>query len=252
MPLVNLCKRMLTGFFPDKINNINNNIKQSFIIKNPNDIPDGRHIYMWHPHGVFNLSNFFHNGTTYTNWPLRKTPIKPTAITFLSYMPFGVEFFEQFNAIPADYFSMKKALEDNSITVAPGGMREMLYKNSAILSKRRGIFKMALETGTPLVPIVSKGEDSLYSIIEVPQWIQDFLGKYDVCISIPTYKSALKMISLLTNPLKDPVVSVIGKPILVERVELPSEAQISELRERYILSLKALYKAEIGKELTII
>lgn len=252
MPLVNLCKRVVNGCFPDKLSKIKNNIKESFRIKNPADVPDGRNIYMWHPHGVFNLSNFFHNGTSYTNWPLLKTPIKPTAINFLSYMPFGVEFFEEFNAIPADYFSMKTALENHSISVAPGGMREMLYKDSAILSKRRGIFKMALETGTPLVPIISKGEDSLYSIIEVPKWIQDFLGKYDICISIPTYKSTVKMISLLTNPLKDPVVSVVGKPIAVERVEIPSEAQISELRERYILTLKALYKSEVGKELTII
>ena len=252
MPLVNLCKRVLSGFFPDKMNNIKNNIRESFKIKNPTDVPEGRHIYMWHPHGVFNLSNFFHNGTSYTNWPVLNTPIKPTAINFLSYMPFGLEFFEEFNAIPADYFSMKKALENNSITVAPGGMREMLYKDSAILSKRRGIFKMALETGTPLVPIISKGEDNLYSIVEVPSWIQDFLEKYDVCISIPTYKSVVKMISLLANPLKDPVISVIGKPVAVERVEVPSEVQISELREKYMFALKELYKSEVGKELTII
>lgn len=252
MPLVRLCKRVVNAFLPDKMSIINNNIRESFIIKNPKDIPEGRNIYMWHPHGVFNLSNFFHNGTSYTNWPVLKTPIKPTAINFLSWMPFGLEFFEEFNAIPAEYFSMKKALENNSISVAPGGMREMLYKDSAILSKRRGIFKMALETGTPLVPIISKGEENLYSIVEVPSWIQDFLGKYDVCISIPTFKSMAKMISLLANPLKDPVISVIGEPILVERVEMPSEAQISELREIYISALKKMYKAEIGKELTII
>lgn len=252
MPLINLCKRVLHGFFPDKLSSINNNINESFKIKNPKDIPEGRHIYMWHPHGVFNLSNFFHIGTSYTNWPVLKTPIKPSAINFLSYMPFGLEIFEQFNAIPAEYFSMKKALESNSITVAPGGMREMLYKDSAILSKRRGIFKMALETGTPLVPIISKGEESLYSIIEVPQWIQDYLEKYDICISIPTYKSTVKMLSLLTHPLKDPVISVIGAPIAVERVESPTDDQISELRAKYISALKLLYKSEIGKELTII
>jgi len=252
MPLVNLCKKVLNGFFPDKLSIIKKNIKQSFIIKNPKHVPEGRCIFMWHPHGAFNLSNFFHNGTSYTNWPVLNTPIKPTAINFLAWLPFGLEFFEEFNAIPADYFSMKKALENNSITVAPGGMREMLYKDSTILSKRRGIFKMALETGTPLVPIISKGEEGLYSIIEVPSWIQDFLGKYDVCVGIPNYKSVVKMLSLLANPLKDPVVSVIGTPLAVERVELPSEAQISELRERYILSLKALYKSEVGKELVII
>lgn len=252
MPLVRLCNRFLNGVFPDKISNIKNNIRDSFKIKNPNDIPEGRHIYMWHPHGTFNLSNFFHNGTSYTNWPVLKTPIKPTAINFLSYMPFGLEFFEEFNAIPAEYFSMKKALENNSICLAPGGMREMLYKDSAILSKRRGIFKMALETGTPLIPIISKGEDYLYSIIEVPSFIQDFLGNYDICIGIPTYKSIVKMISLSTHPLKDPVVSIVGKAVPVERVEFPTDTQISELRKKYISVLKQLYKSEVGKELTII
>jgi len=153
--------------------------------------------------------------------------------------------------IPNTYGHMKAALETNSLSVAAGGMREMLYKDTAILAKRRGIFKMALETGTQLVPIISVNEDRLCEIVHIP-WIQEWLEPYDICICIPTLKSVSKLLWLVVHPLKDPVVSVVGEPILVERVDVPTEAQISELRERYISALKKMYKAEVGKELAII
>jgi hypothetical protein len=73
-----------------------------------------------------------------------------------------------------------------------------------------------------------------------------------MCISIPTLKSVYKLLSLLHTPLKDPIISVVGSPLAVNKVEVPSETQISELRERYIAALKKLYLAEMGKELKII
>jgi len=249
MPLVRLCKRVLDALFPDQLSEIQGNIGSSFLIKNPEAIPEGRHIYMWHPHGVFCTSHFFHIGTKFTNWD--RGGIRGTALSSLLWLPFMKEFFEELNAVPTDYYSMKRALESGSISVAPGGMREMLHEGSTILSRRRGIFKMALETGTPLVPIVSVNEDSLCSIVEIP-WIQKILEPYDMCISIPTLKSAYKLISLLHTPLKDPIISVVGSPLAVDKVEVPSEAQISELRERYIAALKKLYLVEMGKELKII
>jgi len=257
MPLIRLCKRVVNAFFPDQLEEIQKNIGTSFVIKNPEAIPEGRHIYMWHPHGVFCTSHFFHIGTKFTNWG--RSGIRGTALSSLLWLPFMKEFFEELDAVPTDYFSMKAALESDSgsgsgsgsISVAPGGMREMLHEGSTILSRRRGIFKMALETGTPLVPVLSINEDSLCSIIEIP-WIQDWLEPYDMCISIPTLKSVYKLLSLLHTPLKDPIISVVGSPLAVNKVEVPSETQISELRERYIAALKKLYLAEMGKELKII
>ena len=250
MPLVNLCKRLANGVFPESLSSFKENVRESFKIRlNPEVSSEGKYIYMWHPHGVFTTSQFFHIGTKMTDWHGAKT--KGTAFNGLLWMPFMGEIFEELGAVPTEYHAMKKALKESSLSVAPGGMREMLYPGSAILSKRRGIFKMALETGASLVPIVSVGEDKLCQNIEFPSWIQDLLEPYDACICIPTMKSLVKLVSIFVRPLKDPVISVMGEPILVEKKEEPSEKDIADLRSRYIEALKKLYKKETGTELEI-
>jgi len=160
---------------------------------------------------------------------------------------------ELLDVLYSDYESMKQALLKNtSISLYPGGMREMLHEDSVLLSRRRGIFKMALETGTPLVPIVSIGETRIFQMYSLPQWIQDVFKPYDACIGIPTLKTIRKYINMVWNPLKDPIISVIGDPILIEKVESPTEMQISELRSKYIETLKRMYKQEVGKDLLVL
>jgi len=248
MPLVNLCKRFANGVFPDSLTSFKENIRQSFKIRGT-ELEDKKYIFMWHPHGVFASSLYFHMSGL-TEWPC-EIKVKGTAFNGLLWLPFMGEIFEELDAVPTEYHAMKKALESSSLSVAPGGMREMLYPGSAILLKRRGIFKMALETGAPLVPIISVGEEKLCQNIEFPSWIQDFFEKYDACICIPTMKSVVKLVSIFVRPLKDPVISVMGEPIIVEKKEEPSEKDIADLRSRYIDALKKLYKKETGGELEI-
>jgi len=249
MPLVNLCKRLANGVFPDSLATFKENIRQSFKIR-ATALEDKKYIFMWNPHGVFTTSQFFHIGTKLTDWP-SELKVKGTAFNGLLWLPFMGEFFEELGAVPTEYHAMKKALETSSISVAPGGMREMLYPGSAIISKRRGIFKMALETGSSLVPIVSVNEDALCQIVEIPSWIQDFFERYDACICIPTLKSVVKLLWLFVRPLKDPTISVMGTPIVVNKIQEPSEKDINDLRSRYIKELKELYKKETGKTLEI-
>jgi len=246
MPLINLCKRFVNGVLPDSLATFKENVRESFKIQ-ASELSDEKYIFMWHPHGVFATSMFFHMSGL-TEW---SHPSKGTAFNGLLWLPFMGEFFEELGAVPTEYHAMKKTLETSSLSVAPGGMREMLYPGSAILLKRRGVFKMALETGTSLVPVISVGENALCQIVEIPSWIQDLFAPYDACICIPTMKSLMKLISLFVRPLKDPVVSVMGKPIVVEKKEAPSEKDIADLRSRYIKELKELYKKETGETLEI-
>jgi hypothetical protein len=52
-------------------------------------------------------------------------------------------------------------------------------------------------------------------------------------------------------PLKEAVVSVLGEPLPVKRIENPTKKDIDNLRERYILHLKALCKRE-GVDIKVI
>jgi len=217
-------------------------------------LQDKPYIFMWHPHGVFPTTLFFHTCTTITNAPTVIQRAKTIVFSGLKWIPFADECIrELLDILYSDYDSMKQALVENtSISLYPGGMREMLYEDSVILSQRRGIFKMALETGTPLVPIVSIGETSIFQLYSLPHWIQDLLKPYDACIGIPTLKTMIKYINMMWNPLKDPIVSVIGDPILVEKVDTPTELQILTLRSKYIERLKIMYKKEVGRDLVIL
>lgn len=242
-PLLNLCKSVFYTLFPNSAAKIKDNLNKSFKIHSNEEVTkgsDGRYIFMWHPHGVFAASMYFHNGTDFTDWP-KDIKVKGTVFSGIRWVPFIHDFMEEFGGIFTSYDIMKQTLENtSSISVAPGGMREMLYPGATLIKKRRGIFKMALETGSSLVPIYSKNEDAFCEIVNLPSWIQDIFKPYDVSIPIPTWKSIQKIFSLLHKPFEEPIVSSMGKPIPVEKIENPSEKDISELRLRYMKELNIL------------
>ena len=251
MPLFNYIDRIIRKNFPDEISRIERNIGESFrVTGNP---VEGRNIFMWHPHGVFPTSLYFHTASLLTNSPEAVKHSKTVAFSNLQWLPFTTEVFHETNIIPSDYHAIKSALDNgHSISLSPGGMREMLYEHTVILKRRRGIFKMALETGTPLVPVISRGEAELCKVVDLPQWVHEILEPYDACVPLPTWKTVSRFLGILQNTLKDPVLTSIGEPIQVEKIENPTEAQISDLRTRYIAALSVMYKKEIGRNLQVI
>ena len=251
MPLFNYIDRIIRKNFPDEISRIEKNIGESFRVTG--NAVEGRNIFMWHPHGVFPTSLYFHTTSLLTNSPEALKLSKTVAFSNLQWLPFTTEVFHETNIIPSDYHSMKATLEEgHSISLSPGGMREMLYEDTTILARRRGIFKMALETGTSLVPLISRGEADLCKGVELPDWFQGALEPYDACIPVPTWKTLSRFLGISQNPLKDPILTVLGEPIKVDKIENPTEAQISNLRDRYIKALSVMYNKEIGRDLRII
>lgn len=252
MPLIKLITRIINVILPGALSTMEGNLRKSYTISGNLDLPSDRYIYMWHPHGMFSSSMFFHTSTGITNWPSHLRHTKCVSLNSIKWLPFTNEIFEEYGAIFSDYHTMKETLEEGySIAVSPGGMREMLYEDTVLLNHRRGIFKMALETGTPLVPIITSGDNKLWELIDIPGYIQDMLKPYDICIPIPTLKSLTKSLALLYSPLKDPVNSILGEPIMLEKIESPTEDDIRTLREKYISILKEMYTKELGRELKV-
>jgi hypothetical protein len=250
-PLFTFIDKGIQAFFPELYPRVKKNIKESFKPSGNIALEEGRYIFMWHPHALFPTSIYFHTATDLTDWP-KHLKSRGTVFSSLQWLPFVKEVFDELNIIPTDYHIMKETLEKESISLLPGGMREMLYEDTTLLLRRRGIFKMALETGTPLVPVIARGENQIYKAVKLPDFIQDFMGLFDTAMPVPTLKSLMKFLGILHYPLKDPVFSVIGEPVLVEKVEVPTEEQISELRKKYIEALKTMYKKEIGRDLSIL
>jgi hypothetical protein len=190
--------------------------------------------------------------TSLTNWPVRK--IKGVALDFLFILPICNEISKEIDCVPAKYKEMKKVLtRTKSLSVVAGGIEEIFEvkpgRMRLAISRRRGIFKMALETGTALVPVLTYGENELYQPVDWG-WL-DALNRRLVplgfCFPIPTLDSCLRWMRLTDRPFKTPVRTVIGPRLAVEKVVGPvGEAAVVELRERYFVALRELYAKTRG------
>lgn len=246
-PILDSIGSCVNYFNPDLIDRISQNIRNSIQVDYPQGKPEGKNIFIFHPHGVLSIANTFHIGTTLTDWATR--PIKATMIDSLFWLPFAKELLEKLNVVGSKYESMKGVLDEGeSLTVCLGGVKEILYTepNTMKLSikNKRGAFKLALQTGTSLVPVISYGENELFEILDTP-WlrpIQSIFIQYGLYLPVPTLKSCSSWFRIPWEPLKTPIRTVVGKPIKVSQIAEPSDNDIIELRQAYFKALTELYE----------
>jgi 2-acylglycerol O-acyltransferase 2 len=249
-PLIDKITQLIEKFLPNSLIKVKENIQKSFIIKDLRSEKEKEvkknQVFLFHPHGAFSSSYYFHVVSHLTNWPIQKQNSYSTISRYLFWLPFADELGEKYRIVPNTYVSMKNTLEKGyTLNLIPGGTSEipLTQKGKVIVSllKRKGIFKMALETGSPLVPVVSYGENEIYNLVfpNLQKWIQE---NFHISIPIPTLTSSLTWLNLIEEPFRDPVITVIGNPIEVQKKENPSEEDIDNLKKNYIQKLKELYK----------
>eukprot|EP00088_Acartia_fossae_P045718 TRINITY_DN4926_c0_g1_i6.p1 TRINITY_DN4926_c0_g1~~TRINITY_DN4926_c0_g1_i6.p1 ORF type:complete len:150 (+),score=30.17 TRINITY_DN4926_c0_g1_i6:40-489(+) len=113
-----------------------------------------------------------------------------------------------------------------------------------VIKKRKGFVKLALETGSQLVPVFSFGEKELFfqpagynSFLE--KHLVNKIGFYPVAFSGRGY--AQNWFGIL--PRKQPIHVVVGEPIQSSKIDAPSHQDIESLHERYIEEVEKLYNA---------
>ncbi len=248
-PIIDIIGKIISYFNPGILESLTDNLRKSLLVEYPDSTPppDNKHIFIFHPHGAFSTAMTFHIGTNITEWKTRGG--KGTVLNALFWLPFGKEILDRLNFIPSNYTSMKSALENGeSLSVCLGGVREILYTEpksmKLSIKNKRGIFLLALETGTPLIPVISYGENELFDLTD-SKWIlkiQEALVKYGICLAIPTLKSCVTWFGIPWNPLKNPIRTVVGAPIKVPVAHVATEKEIIELRNKYFTALKDLYQ----------
>ena len=134
-----------------------------------------------------------------------------------------------------------------------GGVREMLDAQGTHMKlyvhKRSGIFRIALESGKPLIPVLTYGENEAFPRSDA-LWATTFnhyLHEYaGMAVGIPTWKALQNWFELSYKPLK-PIVTHVGSPI-------PAVGDIASLRNTYIKAVEALFKktAPAGYTLEIV
>jgi 2-acylglycerol O-acyltransferase 2 len=147
------------------------------ILLSKNSIIDDNHNYIFvhHPHGLFGVSTWcnFSTDLSKVKTLFPKIDFRLTTLNINFYIPYWRELLINRGFISADYNSCLywlKKKKGNAINLVVGGAKESFYaspgSNSIFLNKRKGFIKLALQSGSSLVPVYQFGENSLYNQIQ--------------------------------------------------------------------------------------
>jgi 2-acylglycerol O-acyltransferase 2 len=253
-------KDLLFDSVLEKVRNptVEAHLQETFQLHVRDPLPS-RALFVWQPHGLVSISSVLYNiGICKAEG---YTPNHLVTLAMWLYMPIFGDILRYFGTVSSDYMSMRKTLSDNeSLSVMLGGVREMISPLKPLtislhIANRTGIFRMALETGTPLVPVLTYGEDEHFSRSD--HWIFAAINEWlystaKLGIPFPSWAALQNWTELSYKSLK-PIHSYTGKPIPVAKIA-PTDADITALRKQYIEAVQELFKetAPAGYSLEIV
>ena len=238
-PLLDLIPNTLILLFREHYEKIKENIRKLFITKGNLTIKR-QAIYSFHPHGASASSLSFNILNPLSDWPYKNIKLILRDIMY----EILISIFKELNnyVVSSNYASIKDVLKQGkSLSLYLGGQTEMFhltdYKIVAKVKGRRGIFKMAIENGVPIVPVLVYGENELTGNVYRVK-----IPILNIKLTIPSKRFFKNIASVMNGSLKDKIYTHVGDPIEVGEARTPTEEEIVSLRERYIEALHELYK----------
>ena len=223
---------------------IEENLQETFQLHAKEDLPQTC-LFVWQPHGLISISSLLYNSGLLS--ASGYAPNHGVAISIWHYIPFIGDFARHLGSIPADASSIRKTLRSrNSVSVMLGGVRDMIENHPYRIKipRRSGIYRIALETGVPLVPVLTYGEgerfpsSDFWLFREFNKWLY---STFKLGVPFPSWTAIKNWTELSYKPLK-PIHSYTGKPIPVAKNENPTEADIDTLRKAYNAGVEKLFK----------
>lgn len=219
--------------------------------------PARNYIFCYHPHGALSDGLAISFGSEALQFSEKFPGIVPHigVHSYMGWSPIFRDVVMGLGIVSVSHESCKFVLTKqgpgHSVAIVVGGSPEVLtmFPGSYILTleRRRGFIKLALETGSPLVPVFGFGQNDVFNI---KQPKIDFLLTYKPGRSNweKWSKIFLKCATLVmcgrfgVMPYPHPIAVVVGSPIPVEKVENPSEQQINKLHSEYKEKLIELFE----------
>lgn len=208
---------------------------------------DKRYIFALHPHAILPYGgalNLLTSANDFkTSFP--GIDIRGAVASFCFYIPVYRDVFLSLGMCDVSRFSVKDLLEQHkfSVMLVPGGAREALLSASdgiaVFLRDRKGFVRLALETGSPLVPVLSFGEAQRFKTMKGSHSVLDWLQNQ---IRL-TYGITLPLLLPSLPSLHHPIVTVVGAPIETgEKIAQPTEEQVDALHAQYMSAIQSLYE----------
>eukprot|EP00916_Digyalum_oweni_P016748 GHVL01027444.1.p1 GENE.GHVL01027444.1~~GHVL01027444.1.p1 ORF type:complete len:334 (-),score=57.74 GHVL01027444.1:50-1051(-) len=224
-------------FTKNNIKNIEKNEKNN--IKNIEKNNENQYIIALHPHGVtseyriifdYQFKKYFKN---IKYW-------RTLAASVLFRIPGIRELVLWTNCVDANKNTANYILNKGyTVLVVPGGEAEQIRteygKEKVWLSNRKGFVKLAIQHGVPLVPCYVFGcTDLFYTSSFLLEKRIKLTKKTRICVPIFWGSPFLTPLRVQQN-------IVVGEPLLVDKVENPSDDHLSKVHGLYIEKLKDLF-----------
>ncbi|XP_078525423.1 2-acylglycerol O-acyltransferase 2-like [Lissotriton helveticus] len=228
------------------------------LVKTADLDPEHNYIFGFHPHGILVAGAFGNFCTEATGF----SQLFPGLKSHLLMLPFWfkVPFFRDYimggGLVSSDKSSAAYLLSQKSggqvAVIAVGGPPESLDARPGALTlqilSRKGFIKMALVHGARLVPVFSFGENELFNQVENPRGslirtIQEGLQK-KMGVALPLFHArGVFQYNFGLLPFRNPINTVVGEPIVVEKTPNPSRESIDQLHKVYLEKLVQLFEA---------
>ncbi|XP_057612588.1 2-acylglycerol O-acyltransferase 2 [Chionomys nivalis] len=227
------------------------------LIKTAELDPTRNYIAGFHPHGVLAAGAFLNLCTESTGFSSLFPGIRSNLMMLPLWFraPFIRDYIMSVGLVTSDKESaghiLSKKGGGNLLAIIIGGSQEALDARPGayrlLLKNRKGFIRLALIHGAALVPIFSFGENNLFNQVEntcgtllrrVQNRLQKIMG-----ISLPLFHGrGVFQYSFGLMPFRQPINTIVGKPIEVQKTPQPSEMEVNQLHQHYINELCKLFE----------
>jgi len=146
---------------------------KSASLEKTEELGSGPYLFVHHPHGILAMGSWLAFGTNSLGFPGLFPKVRDWRLVTLNvnfWAPFLREFLLSHGVCSCAKQSLLRLLRlKKSVVLVLGGGSESLLSSpntyDLVLKRRRGFIKVALETGTSLVPVISFGETNTYRTV---------------------------------------------------------------------------------------
>ncbi|KAF8065725.1 DGAT2B [Scenedesmus sp. PABB004] len=246
------------------------------LIKTAELDPRGRYVFAAYPHGVSAISGWVSFATEAAGFSRLFPGLRPWCMTLASNFkcPLIREYCLLYGLRSCEAAACRAMLAapGSAIVIFPGGAAEALVteqgrfnvvrrggggwgsRSAAVLKRRKGFARVALQTGASLVPVFAFGETDLFETYVPPPGsllsrLQRLSHRY-WGTSQPLFRGAGIFADSGLLPLRRPLTTVVGAPIPVPARLDPAvvgqaafDAAVDDLHAAYVAALTGLFDA---------